>query len=197
MSSVTGIVGGLVLTNAPGMDPVAFRKALIGGIASGYATAIGENSPVKLAGGFLVAAVGTAAGDTTQGIVGTFMGCQYTDSQGITQITNWWPASTVATNIIAYYCDNPYVTYSVQADGTVPQTAMGFECDFTNVTVNTTTGLCTGPINSATLVGTGTQRLLRIVGLVPGADNAWGDAYTNVLVQIAKHQYVSAVQGIS
>src|ERR1017187_3569842 len=105
MSSVTGIVGGLVLTNASGMDPVGFRKALIGGIQSGYATAIGENSPVKFAGGFLVASVGTAAGDTTQGSGGTFMGCQYTDSQGITKITTWWPATTVATNIIVNFSE--------------------------------------------------------------------------------------------
>ena len=197
MASVTGIVGGLVLSNAPGMDPVAFRKAAYGGIQSGYATNIYENSPVKISGGYLVAAVGTAAGDTTGGIVGTFMGCQYTDSQGNTQVSNYWPASTTATNIIAYYCDNPYVTYTVQANGSLAQTTLGYEVDFAAVTGSTTTGLCQGTINASTAVGQGTQRQYRIVGLIPSADNAWGDTYTIVQVQIAQHQFVTPISGIS
>jgi len=197
MASVTGIVGGLVLTNAPGMTPVGFRKAGIGAIQSGYATNIFENSPVKISGGYLVAAVGTASGDNTGGIVGTFMGAEYTDSNSVRQYSNWWPASTTATNIIAYYSDNPYITYNVQANGSLAQTTLGYEVDFAAVTGNTTTGLCQGTINASTAVGQGTQRQYRIVGLVPSADNAWGDAYTIVQVQIAQHQFVTPISGIS
>ena len=199
MSSIAGGIG-LSITNAPGMDPVSFRKALPGGIASGYATAIGEGSPVKLLAGVLVAAVGTAAGDSTGGIIGTFLGCEYNDSNGVHQESNQWIASTAyqAGSMVAYYTDDPYITYAVWANGSIPQaTGVGYEIDFNNVTVNTTTGLCTGTVDTTTLSGSGTQRLLRIVGITPGADNAFGDAYTIVNVQIAKHQFVSPVTGVS
>jgi hypothetical protein len=196
MSSISG-GWGLKIANAPGMDPVSFRKALPGGIASGYGTAIGENSPVKMLAGLLVAAVGTASGDSTGGILGTFQGVEYTDAQGVRQESNQWLASTVATNVVAYYTDNPYVTYEVYANGSIAQANNGNEIDFNNVTVNTSTGLCTGTVDTTTLSGSGTQRLLRIVGITPGADNAFGDAFTIVQVQIAKHQFVSPVTGIS
>ena len=197
MASVTGIVGGLVLTNSPGGNPVDYRIAATGGIQSGYGTAIYENSPVKISGGYLVAAVGTASGDNTGGIVGTFMGVEYTDSNSVRQYSNWWPASTTGTNIVAYYSQNPYITYNVQANGSLAQTTLGYEVDFANVSGSTTTGICSGTVNASTAVGNGTQRLLQIVGLIPGADNAWGDAYTIVQVRIAAHQFVSAVTGIS
>lgn len=197
MASVTGIVGGLVLTNSPGGNPVDYRIAAIGGIQSGYATNIYENSPVKLSGGYLVAAVGTASGDSTGGIVGTFMGVEYDDAFSVRQYSNWWKASTTGTNIVAYYSNNPYITYNVQANGSLAQTTLGFQVDFAAVTGSTTTGLCNGTVNASTAVGNGTQRLLRIVGLCPGADNAWGDTFTIVQVQIADHQFVTPITGIS
>ena len=198
MSSIAGGFG-LSITNAPGHDPVSFRKALPGGIASGYGTNIGEGSPVKFLAGVLVAAVGTAAGDSTGGIVGTFLGCEYNDSTGVHQETNIWVAGTTyqAGSMVAYYTDDPYITYAVWANGSIAQANIGNEIDFNNVTVSTTTGLCTGTVDTTTLAGNGTQRLLRIVGITPGADNALGDAFTIVNVQIAKHQFTSPVTGIS
>jgi hypothetical protein len=195
MSSISGGFG-LRICNAAGFDPPGFRIALPGGIQTGYATAIGENSPVKLAGGFLVAAVGTTGGDTTGGIVGTFMGVEYDDSGGVHQISNVWKASTAATNVVAYYSNSPSITYEAQANGSLAQTAIGSEIDFVSVPVTAATGLCTGQLDTTTL-NSGSQRLLRIVGITPGADNAFGDAFTIVQVQIAKHQFVTPGIGVA
>jgi hypothetical protein len=52
------------------------------------------------------------------------------------------------------------------------------------------TGLSNCSINH-TLAGAGAQKQLRIMDLAPYPDNAWGDTYTIVRVQIARHQYVS------
>lgn len=195
MSSIASPFG-LRPSHRAGGIGVSLRRALAGGIPSGYATAIGENSPIKLGGGNLVAAVGTNAGDSTGGIIGAFAGVEYTDANGRRQESNQWLANTVATNIIAFYYDDPYMTYEVQANGTLNQTAIGSEIDFNNVTVNTTTGQCTGSVDTTTL-SSGAQRLLRIIGITPGADNAFGDAFTIVQVQIAKHQWVTPVIGVA
>jgi hypothetical protein len=34
---------------------------------------------------------------------------------------------------------------------------------------------------------------MRVIGITPGPDNAWGDAYTIVQVQISEHQDVATI----
>lgn len=167
-----------------------------GTITSAYGTAIGQYDPVKLLAGVLVRAAGTNAGDATGGIIGCFMGVEYTDANGRRQVSNQWIASLVATNIIAYYTDDPFITYEVQANGAIAQSNVGNEIDFVSPTLNTTTGLSTTPADTAT-ISSGAQRLLRIVGLTPGPDNVYGDAFTVIQVQIAKHQFVTPVIGVA
>lgn len=170
-----------------------------GTIASGYATSIGEGDPVKLLAGNLIRAGGTNGTDTTGGIVGAFMGVEYLDSTGKPVESNQWIASTVATNIVAYYVADPYATYEVQANGSLAAVSLGQEIDFVAGSLgpaSALTGLSGGSVDTATL-SSGAQRLLRIVGLSPAADNIFGDAFTNVLVQVAKHQFVTPVIGIA
>jgi len=194
MSSISGGFG-LRICNAPGFDPVSFRIALPGGIQTGYATAIGENSPVKFSGGFLVAAAGVNGTDTT-GIIGTFMGVEYDDSSGVHQISNYWKASTAATNVVAYFSRSPSIVYEAQANGSLAQTSIGSEIDFASVVTTASTGLCTGQLDTTTL-SSSSQRLLRVVGITPGADNAFGDAYTIVQLEIAHHQFVYPIVGVA
>ena len=164
-------------------------------ITSGYATAIGAYDPVKLVGGVLQRAAGTAATDgaslTLGGIIGTFLGCEYTDANGRRQESNQWLASLVATNIIAYYTEDPYITYEIQANGSIAQSNVGNEADFLVSSLgpaNTTVGI-SGALLDPTTISNSVQKLLRIVGLTPGPSNAYGDAFTIVQVQIAKHQF--------
>ena len=169
--------------------------SVIGTIATGYSTAIGLNSPVKLLAGNLVAAAGVIGTDT-KGILGTFLGVEYKDASGQPHESNNWPASTTATLIVAYYTFDPYITYEIQANGSIAQSNVGAEADFANVTVNSTTGWSGATLDTAS-ISTSAQKIMRIVGITPGPDNAFGDAFTIVQVQIAAHQYLTPITGIA
>lgn len=178
-------------TSAPfGMRPIyhptGLDRAAVYPIGTGYASAIYKGSPVILnTDGTLN--IGTTAAD----ILGVFDGVEYVDSTGKPTKSNFWPASTTATSVVAYVWDTPTVVYEIQSDGSIAATAVGDQADFVNPnTGSTSTGLSTATINH-TLKGAGVQGQLRILGLGQAADNAWGDAYTVVQVQIARHQYVS------
>jgi len=43
------------------------------------------------------------------------------------------------------------------------------------------------------LAGSGAVGDLRIIGFTPAVDNAWGDAYTVVQVQVSRSQYVATI----
>jgi hypothetical protein len=49
---------------------------------------------------------------------------------------------------------------------------------------------------STSLVGSGNVGDLRIIGLSNGVDNAWGDAFTVVQVQVARSQFVATIHAI-
>lgn len=155
-------------------------------IASAYGTAIYKGNPVILnTNGTIV--VGTTAAD----ILGIFAGVQYTDATGKPVYSPYWPASTTATDIVAYVYDDPNIVYEVQSNGSIAQTAVGDQADFVNPgTGSATTGLGSCTISS-TLAGAGVQAQLRIVGFSLAPDNAPGDAYTVVQAQIARQQFVS------
>jgi hypothetical protein len=157
-------------------------------ITSGYATAIGEGDAVKLVGGVLTRAAAT--GDSA---VGIFMGVEYTDANGRRQESNQWIASLTGTNIVAYYTMDPYITYEIQSNATVAFTAIGTQYDLVSPgPANTTVGISGAMLD----ISTATQaanKLLRIVGLTPGADNAFGDNFPIVQVQFSKHQNVAII----
>ena len=184
-------------TNAPfGLRP-AFHpsgldraQALANGIASAYSTDILKGQPVKLnTSGVLVVA---AAGDTFQG---AFAGVQWTDTTGRFRVSNYWPANTafVTGSCVAYYYADPAIVYEIQAAGSLAQTSVGDQADLSNTTAgSTTTGLSQCTL-STSLAGSGSTAQMKIVDLAPYPDNAWGDAYTIVRVQINKSQNQATV----
>ncbi len=164
-------------------------RAITAGISSGYGANIFFGSPVKLAStGVLNIA------STGEDIIGVFAGCQFVPSATglMTPQMNWVTGATyVAGTMVAYVWDDPGIIYEIQSSGSLAQTAIGDQADFVNPgTGNSTTGLSNAQISS-TLAGAGAQAQLRIVGLATRIDNDWGDAFTNVEVMIARHQYVS------
>ena len=161
-------------------------KASYGMIPSAYNTSIYIGTPVKL----LTTGVLAVAG-ATDAIIGSFAGCEYTDATGLRQV-GYWPANQVATNIIAYYYDDPTITYKIQSDGaaTFTQGAVGDQFNFTNPgNGSTLTANSTAQLN-ATPVGAGAQGVLRLADFSLTPDNAISDAYVDLIVTIAKHQYV-------
>lgn len=186
-------------SNAPfGLRPVKYWSGGGGsqatqfnaaGIASGYTSNIFENSPVKYATDGTIA-LATSAED----FLGSFVWLQYTPLGDRPRITNMWPASqalATSTTAAVYFYDDPSIQYEIQANGSLAQSSIGDQGDFVNASSgNSIIGLSQATLNS-TLAGSGTQAQLRITGLALDVDNDWGDAFTKVLVTIARSQYVS------
>lgn len=155
-------------------------------ISAAYATAIYKNQVVKLDTAGVIQAAAAA-----EDILGVLVGVEYTDSIGRRVVDTKWPTGGVAsaTDITAWVIDDPDTVFSVQADGTLAETARGDQADISNAG-NAANGLSTATLSN-TLKGAGIQGQFRVIDLDRYVDNAWGDAFTRVLVTIARHQFVS------
>lgn len=190
--------------NGYGLRPVttnggyAAAQEFPNGIASGYASNILQYQPVTLVGNTIVAAT-----TTSQDILGVFMGVQWIDGNGNPQLDNKWVAGTVygtagGAVTLGYGCKvlvlvNPNVEYEIQANGSIAANGYGKEINFLAASLasgSTQFGLSQTVADASSITNSG-QGQLRIIGLAPTQGNAWGDAFTNLRVQIARHQYVS------
>jgi len=179
----------------PSFHPSGLDRAvaLTDGIASAYASNILKGQPVYLntSGQIIIAT-------TSSLLQGAFAGVEWTDTTGRRRVSNYWPASTayVTGSCVAYYYSDPNIVYDIQCDGSLAQTAIGDQANFSNIAAgSTTTGLSAATISSS-LAGAGSAAQLKIIGLYNGVDNAWGDAYTTVQVQINQSQYQASVNAI-
>lgn len=179
----------------PSFHPSGLDRAvaLADGIASAYASNILKGQPVALnsSGQIIIATAGSA-------YQGAFAGVEWTDVTGRRRVSNYWPANTayITGSCVAYYYSDPNIVYTIQADGSLAQTSVGDQANFTNIAAgSTTTGLSACTI-STSLVGSSAVGDLRIIGLGNGVDNAWGDAYTVVQVQVSRSQYVATINAI-
>ena len=189
MSSTSAPFGFRPVYHPTGLDRAV---ALAGGITSGYATGILKNQPVALDtnGNIIIATAGSA-------FIGVFAGVEYTDNSGRRQINNQWPANTAyqAGSCIAYYYQEQTIVYEVQSTATLAQTSIGDQCNMSSATAgSTTTGLSAAMLG--TVVGASSQGDFRIIDIAPYADNAWGDSYVIVRVQISRHQYTANIVAI-
>jgi hypothetical protein len=154
-------------------------------IATGYATAIYSGNPVMLEGTGGTITVSGVTGD----ILGIFVGCEYKDSTGKPTVSNFWPASTTATEIVAWVIDDYTTVFEVQNVGSVTQANIGEEANTSALSGSTSTGLATTTLAAPN--GT-TQSQFRIIGFGGQVDNAAGDTYTIVQVTIAQSQVAFA-----
>jgi hypothetical protein len=170
----------------PAYSPMGTLRPTAYTLASAYGTNILQNQPVKIgANGTIEAA---AIGDR---FIGTFQGVEFTDNDGKRRVANKWTAGTVGSEIVAYVTLDPTIVYEMQANGPVAVTDIGSQADYTTIgTGSQVTGLSTMMLDAGTIANTGNASL-RIIGIVSGPDNAPGDAFTKVLVQIAEHQNVA------
>lgn len=177
-----------------------------GFIISGLALNIFQNAPVQISnaagsgtGGLIPAPAGEVA-------IGTFQGVEYTlTADQRRHVANWWPASIVATDIVASYTRDPWLTYEIQGDGPIDQENMENQADWTlndgtTPTGDTTTGFSKVALATATLVdGSGgtTTAGLRIIGVSQYIQNGWAnldtvnELFTIVNVEISEHQNVA------
>jgi hypothetical protein len=176
-------------------------QALAGGIVSGYTSNILKGQPVQYGTTANSGTLGTIVIATTSGAwSGAFAGVQWTDTTGRARVSNYWPANTAYTagTCVAYFYNDQNIVYEIQADGSMAQTTIGNEYNFTNIAAgSTTTGLSQATLGSATAVGNGSQGQMRVVDVAPYPGNDWGDAYTIVRVVNSNSQFFGAVTAIA
>ena len=174
---------------APVNHPSGVVRPFAMSITSGYSTTIYQNAPVKIdttTGNLVVAAIGDA-------FIGSFQGVEFTDSDGRRRVSNKWTASTSATDIVAYVTIDQMITYQIQSNAALAITDIGSQYNTGVITAgNVTTGLSAITLDVSTVTTSGNKQL-RLIGIVPGPDNAWGDTYVNALVQISLHQKTANV----
>lgn len=171
-------------------SPMGTPRPYSGQIKSGYGTDIWQNQPCRYGlssdsgsvEGYIVPA---APGER---VIGTFMGVEFTDSTGRPRVSNFWPASTVATNIIAYFTTDYTIVYEIQANASLTIASIGGQYDIDSATGSSPIGLATTGLNVAS---SASNAQLRVIGLSNYINNAWGDAYPIVQVQISEHQNVA------
>ena len=128
-------------------------------------------------------------------IVGVFNGCMYTDPTTSEQVfSNHYPASTNASDIIAFVHDDPNTVFEIQADDTFPVADLfgNFDIVYTN-SGSTPTGI-SGAELDVTTGATTTNLPLKAIDISQDPENSdVGSANTNVLVVIQNH--IAGVKG--
>ena len=155
-------------------------------IAANYGTAIHQGDMVmQVTGG----TVEIHADGGTVPIVGVFNGCQFTDpTTGEQVFKNHYPASTNASDIIAFIVDDPNVVFEVQANAAFPIADLfgNFDIIYTNSS-STLSGVSGAELDVST--GATTAGLpLKCIDISQDPDNSdVASANTNVLVVIQNH----------
>lgn len=173
-------------------------------IATGTAVNIFAGDPVKLVDAGVIQ-LGTSDGSrsgTVDGIslLGIFAGCEYVDSTGKPTVSNFWPASITATNIVAWVYDDPETIFDVEyanpgtAGTDTVQTAVGEDCDWTVASPGGSTS--TGLSNTKLTAIQATQGQFQITGFKPRVQDSLTDAYVVATVRINEHHYKYPVASI-
>lgn len=130
-------------------------------------------------------------------LAGVFGGVEYTDASGRRTVSKWFgPALGTATDVVMWIFMDPEIVYEIQANGSIANTKVGQEFNFTAVTSGQIIG--NGGLGTSTAamlttdVAVGTQAQVQVTGLGREIDNAWGDTYTIVQVKLANDAFVAA-----
>lgn len=158
-------------------------------IASAYSTSIFIGDVVEMTG--TGRNIQVAAGGNVDNI-GVFAGCRYVNAQGEQVFSRYWPASTVASSIVALVYDDPNIIFEGQCD-TLAEGDVGALADYDDGAGSASTGL-SGREVVASVTGT-TGKTLRIERLVPRPDNAYG-AYAKAEFSFAEHVLKGVVSGV-
>lgn len=139
---------------------------------AGEATNIFNGQVVTLGSdGYIALATGTGADATTNnlggssiGAIGVFVGCSYTNDQGQTVHSQYYPSGKL--NAVAYVVDDPNVLFEADLDAAATQTMIGNNAPFaaaqSTSTGSTTTGNSTSALDATTAT---TTKAFKIVGL--------------------------------
>ncbi len=168
-------------------------------IASGYATNIAFGDVVQLVDGGTATTIEKQAstGDTSTDIdmCGIFMGVSYTDP-GSSQkwFSQLWPASTVASDAMAYVCADPQVIFKIQADAAITNAndIYGKNAVFVQTAPNTTLKISRVALSVAG-ISTDANNPIKIIDYWGGPEGAEpGTTYPILLCKFNYHQFSTA-----
>ena len=156
-------------------------------IASAYGTAIFHGDFLKLV---TAGTVELDTGTTSVTTVGIFLGCKYTDPNTNQMTFNqYWPASTAASDAVAYVLTDPQALFQMQGDGTLAQTALGANFALIQTAGSTSIGKSKNAADVSTVATTNTLPL-KLVEFVDSTTSAVGDTYTDAVYKVnVGHQF--------
>ena len=178
------LIGGQVFAGATRQIP----------ILNGYTTNVFNGDLVKLVtSGNVEKDVGTTAATP----VGIFLGCSYTDSvRGFTQ-SQYWPTGQVATDAVAYVCDDPDVLFKIAIVSGTTVIVGKARADLVGGNLQL--------VQNAGVIASGNSKVaanntaattatfpLRVVDVVEDSTDANG-LYTEVICKFIVHQYNTAL----
>ena len=168
-------------------------------IASGTATDIFYGDVVRISSdGVIVKETGTTT-VTATGVVGVFMGCQFTNpSTRQIQFQQFWPSGTVASDALAFVSDDPDQLFKVAAvsSGTTVafygQTVIGTNVALVQNSGSTTTGDSAVAIDGTSAAATASLPI-RIVDVVADTANSSGNFCEFIVKWNAPHAVSTSV----
>ena len=157
-------------------------------ISSAYGTAMFAGDPVILHATDGTITIGSA--DAAKP-VGVFNGCRYTDpTTSKPRWSNYYPASTAASDIIAHVYDDPYQQFEVQADATFTTADIGDCVDISYTAGSTVNGRSKAELKSTKATSAQGGKTWQIIRLSEDPNNSdTSAANANWIVMARLHQY--------
>ena len=155
-------------------------------IAANYGTALYHGQAVKA-----VAAGGIESCAAGEVVLGIFGGCFFTDpTTSKPTFSNYYPASTNASDIVAYVYDDPRIVFEVQHDGT-GTAAMNFSgFDLTGTSGSTNTGRSTQELDTSTSTTSGQFKQVGISKDPNNSDTSAANANAYVVANVGEHTWL-------
>lgn len=170
------------------------------GIASGLASNIFKYQPVTMIKPVATGNSGTITPitATTDPIFGVFAGVEYTPTGGRPAVSPFWASGTVYDSTLDMFVYiwpawDASLRFQTQSTGSIPQTNLGGEFNVANANAgSTTTGLSAAGVGA--IVAAGSQGQFFFTEFFTGVNDAIGDAFTDLIVGIARNQVGPGIQ---
>ena len=155
-------------------------------IAANYGTALYHGQAVKA-----VAAGGIESCAAGEVVLGIFGGCFFTDpTTSKPTFSNYYPASTNASDIVANVYDDPRIVFEVQHDGT-GTAAMNFSgFDLVGTGGSTNTGRSTQELDTSTSTTSGQFKQIGISKDPNNSDTSAANANAYVVANVGEHTWL-------
>ena len=167
-------------------------------IASGYAVNIFQGDLVITVTGGGIQRFDPTSNSGGDAVVGVFNGCFFTDpTTNKPTFSNFYPASTAASDIIANVIDDPMTVFLMNSDEAFPVTKIFANFNVDGGTGSTTTGISQVQLDANTNATTAALPV-QVIDISQDVNNSdTSVTNTNVIVRINNHYYKTATTGIA